>query len=56
MLLTVDGHEQQLPRLDDLNQLVDVMKDLDHHIVLGQLDLALVRMGAIVDDAVHVQI
>jgi hypothetical protein len=53
---TIDGDEQQLLWPYDLHQFVDVIKDADHHFLLCQLDLLLIRMAGLVDDAVGIQV
>jgi len=53
---TIYGHEQQLLRLDDLHQLADVVKDAHYHLLLCQLHFRLVCVGAVMNDAIHVEV
>ena len=53
---TVDSHEEQLLWLHDLDQLLQVRKDLDNHLRLCQPRAGVVAVRAVVDDAVHVQV
>ena len=55
-MYTVDGHEEQLLGLHDLEQLVHVVEDLHDHLRLCKLGARVVAMRAVVDDAVHVQV
>lgn len=54
--LTIYGHEQNLLRLDDLNQLLKVGKNLEHHGLLVIFDVSAVCMCAIMNDSIHVQV
>lgn len=54
---TVDSHEQELLRLSNADELVEVVEDFQNHVLLRQPDAALrIAMGAVVDHAVHVQV
>ena len=53
---TVNGHEEQLLRLHDLEQLVQVVENFHNHLRLRQLGARIIAMRAVVDDAVHVQV
>lgn len=54
--LTIDCHEQQLLGLDDLKQAVQVIEDAYNHLCLCELGIGVVSVGAVVDDAIHVQV
>ena len=53
---TIDGHEEQLLRLYDLEELLQIPKDLDDHLLLCDFPSGVVPVCAIVDDAIHVQV
>ncbi len=51
---TVYGHEEQLLRLYNLEELLQIPKDLDDHLLLRDLPSRVIPVSAIVDDAIHV--
>ena len=53
---TVNGHEEQLLGLHDLEQLVQVVEDFNNHLRLRELRSRIIAMRTVVDDAVHVQV
>lgn len=55
-LLTINGSKEELLRLHDLEQPLDVGENLDDHLLLSQLHVGVVAMCAVVDDTVHVQV
>lgn len=56
MLRTVDGQEHELLGLGDLDEFVQVHEDAQHHLCLCQAQRGVVRVRAVVDDAVHVEV
>lgn len=54
--LTIDGREKQLLRLHNLEQPINVFKCLQNHLLLCELDVRVIAMSAIVNDAIHVQV
>ena len=55
-MLTVYGSKEKLLWLDNVEEPVYVLKCLQHHLFLCELDIGVISMGAIMDNAVHVQI
>ena len=56
-LLTVDGHIAYPLRLDDMEQPVEVVKDLRHHVRLVlRLHRLVLWVRAVVHDAVHIEV
>jgi hypothetical protein len=55
---TVDRHVHELLRLDNVKQLFNVLEYLGHHLVVREHNarIHLVRVRAIVNDTVHVQV
>ena len=56
---TVDGHEEELLGLDLAEQMLDVVEDLDEHLIFGKPCLGGrvgVVVGAVVNDTVHVEV
>ena len=56
---TVNGHEEELLRLDLPEQMLDIVEYLDEHLVFGQTlggGGVGVIVGTVVNDAVHVQV
>lgn len=53
---TVDCHKQQLLRLDDMHQLVQILKSLGDHLIFGELPTGVVAVSTVVYDAVHVEV
>ena len=54
--LTVHGHEQQLLRLHDAEQLVQILEDPQDHLGFRHLGTRVVAVRAVVDDSVHVEV
>lgn len=54
--LTIYSHEQHLLRLDDLNQLLKVGENLEHHGLLVIFDVSAVCMCAVMNNPIHVQV
>lgn len=54
----VHRHEEDLARLDDPEENLQVMEDIGKDFLLGnaEVDILVVRVGTLVDDPVHVQI
>lgn len=54
----VHGHEEDLPWLDDPEEHLQVMEDVSKNLLLrdAKVDIFIVGVRALVDDAVHVQI
>ena len=55
-LVTVNCHEKQPLRLDNLEQLVKVAKKFDDHFFFSQLGARVISVCAIVDDSIHVKV
>jgi hypothetical protein len=56
-MLTIDGEEKQLLRLNDSHKVVHKIPDSKKHLVLGKPhDATAITVGAWVDDAIHVQV
>lgn len=55
---SIHRHEEQLLRFDRPEQSVDVVENVRENLLLGdaKLDVRVVRMRAIVNDSVHVQV
>lgn len=55
---TVHGHKKQFLRFDRPEQRVDVVENVHENLLFGdaKLNVRVVRMGAIVNDSVHVQV
>ena len=47
-MLTVDGHEQQLLRLNDVDQLIQVVEDFHSHLILCELAAWMVPVCSVV--------
>lgn len=54
----VHSHEEDLPWLDDPEEHLQVMEDVSKYLFLrdAKVDILIIRVRALVDDAVHVQI
>ena len=53
---TIYGHEQQLLRLHNLEELLQIPEDLYDHLLFCYLPSWVIPMRAVVDDTVHVQV
>ena len=53
---TVNGHEEKLLGLHDLEQLLQVVEHFDNHFCLCQFCAWIIAMRAIVDDPIHIQV
>lgn len=55
---TINGHEEQLLRLDDLEENAEVVEDVLEYLLLrnSEMRVGVIRVRAVVDDAIHVQI
>ncbi len=53
---TVDGHKQQFAGLNNFKELFQVFEYPDKHLVFAELEVGVVAVGTVVDDAVHVEV
>lgn len=53
---SINSHVQHLPGPDNTEQPVNALKDSHHHLILVLRCWPVLRMGARVDNAVHVQV
>ena len=54
---TIDGHEKVLSRLDQIEQLIQVLEDSEDELLLGQCSFhTLIVVCTVVNDTVHVQV
>jgi hypothetical protein len=54
--LTINRHEHQFAWLHDVDQLVQVAEDAYDHLRLCQLQVGVVRMRTVMNNAIHVQV
>lgn len=52
--LTINCHKEELLRLDNMEQLVEIAEYTHDHLVFSEFDLGVVAVCAVVYDAVHV--
>jgi hypothetical protein len=54
---TIDSHEKSFSGLHNVEQILDVTKNIGNHLRFGEMNhLAVIRMSAVMNDTIHIQI